>query len=361
MKKSWMRAGLALTAAGAMGLGMGGTAFADDPKDGPTQVTVTAGPGWMVNGADNSSVSRVEAGIMSLTPKAGGDAALAYCIDIHHPLDVTQLYQEGTWDNSNVANLDKVNWVLNNAYPTKSGADLAKAAGADASGLDEKTLDQAAYTATQTSVWSFTDDFVLNTDKATDEGDAVNGVVAAEYSYLTKNATKMPEPSNEITLDGPKKFDTSTRGGPFKVNAPGETKLDVKGAKAVDANDKEIKSVKPGEKFWLLPDDGTDSVTMTMTSDVVQQTGSVFLGTGTPAASKDVKHDQPQKLILAKAIPGQVSKNVSFELENGDTLPVTGMSLTNSALVGLGLLLAGAAAIVVLRRRKVAATWGDAK
>ncbi|ADD45710.1 thioester domain-containing protein [Stackebrandtia nassauensis] len=360
MKKTWMRAGVALTAAAALGVGLAGTAHADDEKE-PVKATPTTESGWKVNGGDGSSVGQISASRIYLTT-ADGTKSPVYCIDIHTRLDTTHEYEEGSWEESGVANLPLVQWILHNSYPNVAPADLAEAAGADVAGLDEKTLEQAAYTATQTAIWNKTDGFKLDAADSTAEGAEIDALVTAIDKYLVESAEEMPEPTKEFTLDGPDAWDASEKSDAFKLTAPGGTaKVKAEGAKIVDENDKELSEVKSGQEFYLIPDDGAEKITLTATSEYSTPSGSVFLTTGQPVeAAKELKTDKSQRLILAKALPGETGAEWEFELDDSGTLPVTGMSLTNSLLAGAGLLLVGALAVVVMRRRRVASSWGDA-
>lgn len=367
MKKTWMRVGVAAAAVGALGIGMVGTASADEPEaPNPTRGEVVTESGWTVHGAEGSSVDKVRASHIWLQPEEGGDPLETYCIDIHTQLKPQYTYEESTWDDSGVANLELVQWVLHNGYPSMSGADLAEAAGADVEGLGDETLDDIAYTATQTAVWTLTDEFKLSEKDATEADENVDKAVLAVNNYLVDNAEKMPEPSTEITIDGPEVINTAEKAGPFTVNTPGgEAAVEIKGGKIVDENDEELETVADGGEFWIIPDDDAAEITVDAKSQVAQPTGSVFMaieGNNEPHATKESKLSkvESQRLILAASLEGEVEVTQTYKTETEDTLPVTGMSLTNSLMVGAGLLLAGAAALVIFKRRRVAATWGDA-
>lgn len=358
MKKSWMRAGVALTAAGAMAFGFAGTANAEEPVTASPEV----GEGWEVYGGEGSSVKKIHASRIYLTPTGTDDKSPVYCVDIHTKLDKTHQYAEGSWDESGVANLGLVQWILHNSYPNVAPADLAKNAKVDAAGLDEATLEQAAYTATQTAIWTKTDNFALKDGDSTEQNEAVDAVVSGINKYLVDSAKDMPEPTGKLEIDGPEGWDTSEKGGPFKLSTGGgPAAVKAEGAKIVDENDKELTEVADGQEFYLIPDDGAETIKLSATSQFSTPTGSVFLTTGQPAeGQRDLKTPDSQRLILAKSLPGETGAEWTFELEGDDTLPVTGMSLTNSLLSGAALLLIGAAVVFVLRRRRVAASWGDA-
>lgn len=359
MNKTWMRAGVAVAAAGALGIGMAGTAHADE--DAPTKGSVTVDNGWKVNGGEGSSVHKVEAGRIWLTPEGKQAPVETYCIDIHTNLNTDHIYQEGAWDESEVANLELVQWVLHHGYPTLDGAALAEAAGAKVDGLDDETLAQIGYTATQTAVWTYTDEFVLAED-ATDQDEAIDAAVAAISDYLVANAEATPENPAEVSITGPNVINTAEKTGPFTVTTPGDVAtLTIKGGKIVDENDNELTEVPNGGQFWIIPEDAASEIVIDAVSTVAQPTGSVFLATDQSTDELSAKSVvESQKLILGASIEGEVHTEITFKTETSNTLPLTGMSLTNSLILGAGLLLAGAVALVIFKRRRTAATWGDA-
>ena len=360
MNKTWMRAGVAVAAAGALGIGMAGIAHADDND--PARGTVSTERGWTVNGGDGSSAGAVSASRIWLTPEGSDTAVETYCIDLHTSLITSHVYQEGNWDESEVKNLPKVQWVLHNGYPSVDGATLADNAGADVAGLDDATVEQVAYTATQTAVWTLTDDFVL-ADDATKDGDAaIDSAVKTVSDYLVSNAADMPEVPDEIVIDGPQVINTAEKAGPFTVTTPGgAAQLTITGGKIVDENDNELTEVPNGGQFWILPEDDADSVVIDAVSSIVKPTGSVFMAIDENSSEMTTESViKSQKLILGGSIEGEAHLTITFETETDNTLPVTGMSLTNTLILGAALALAGAIALIVFKRRRTAATWGDA-
>jgi len=357
MKNNWLRATVALSAAGALGVGMAGTANADEEEPAPIQGIVTTQPGWGVTGGPNATR-------ISITPDGASESILAYCIDINTSLHEEFIYAEGAWDETNVASLPEVQWILHNSYPTVDPAALAEAAGVGLDGVEDP--EGAAYTATQTAIWSLTDGFALDeSDPVTArEGDGAeeDAAVLAIYNYLTTTATQMPEPVTELTFDGPTSGDLSEKIGPFSATSPGgDVALEIEGGKLVDADDNEITSVPNGGEFYILPDEGVTDITVTGTATVTVPTGTVFLSTGElHSVSTMSAGDESQKLILAGVVEGETAADLKITVTGDNTLPVTGMSLTNSLLLGAALLAAGVAALVIIRRRRTAATWGDA-
>ncbi|CAM3501734.1 Cys-Gln thioester bond-forming surface protein [Stackebrandtia soli] len=357
MNNNWMRAGVAAAAAGVLALGMAGTATAEDDIPAPTRGSVVVEPGWIANGTEDAE----RVGRIFLKPEGSETLLPTYCIDLMTPLDSSHMYESGEWTESNVANLALVQWVLHNGYPTADPAALAEAAGADLTDIPD--VNGVAYTATQTAVWHFTDGFNLNVDDATDEHAAVDAAVAAIYTYLTENAAEMPEPVSDIIFDGPSTGDVTEKIGPFTVTTPGgDVELTIDGGKLVDADDNEITSLPNGGEFYINPDDGVENITVKAKGQIAQPTGSVFMTTDQPAEGfSTLSKDDSQKLILGTSLEGETEAEMTLEVSGGDnTLPVTGMSLTTSIILGAVILAAGGALLVVMRRRRVAATWGDA-
>lgn len=364
MKKNWLRAAVALTAAGALGIGMTGTAVADDEEPAPIRGDVTTSAGWRVNHDGGSTL----AAMIYINPEGSDFDVIAYCIDIETSLQTRFIYEEGEWDESNVANLPQVQWVLHNSYPTVEPATLLDNAGFETE-LDESEAMRVAYTATQAAVWSFTDGITLDLDDpvsgsgSEQPGPDADAAVTAVYEYLTTNAVEMPEPVTDITFDGPTSGDLSEKIGPFSVTTPGgDAALEIEGGRLVDADDNDVETVPSGGEFYILPDEGVSQITVTATATVTVPTGTVFLSTGEErgASTNSSPGDESQKLILAGVVSGETQAELQIEVTGEPKLPVTGMSLTNSLLLGAALLIAGAVALVVIRRRRTAATWGDA-
>jgi len=359
MKKNWLRAAVALSAAGALGLGMAGTASAEEDQPTAIRGAVETEPGWNVINAGGSGQ---QAARIFITPEGSDQRVEAYCIDLHTSLKTEFLYEEGAWDESNVGNLPQVQWILHNSYPSATPANLAEAAGADLTELAEGDHVFAAYTATQAAIWHFTDQFELAEGDSTNKGDVEDAAVSAIYDYLVANATEMPEPITELTFDGPTTGDMSEKIGPFSVTTPGgDATLSIEGGRLVDADDNEIDTVANGGEFYIRPDDGVTDITVTGTATVTTPTGTIFLATDEQAAMGTfASKDESQKLILAEVIQGETAAELQISVTGEPRLPVTGLSLTNSLLLGAALLIAGAVALVIIRRRRTAATWGDA-
>lgn len=282
----------------------------------------------------------------------GGKNVTAFCIDFHTKIALGKEYGEGTWDASHVKQLGKVQWVLTHGYPNADPDELLTAAGATVpEKTDAPTLAKLLYFGTQTAVWHFSDGIEL--------GDYVDGknllakpqyeVVKKVRGYLVTNATDQPEPKPSLTIS-PEKGKTVAAGakaGPFTVEGPaGKIALSVEGGQAVDADGKPVTGTTNGGKFWLTRD-GAGAVKVAATGTGSLSFGRVFLYKGdTPA----------QKLILGGTTGEKVTTKAEASFEQapaGPSLPVTGDSTTMVIGVGILLLVAGAATVLIVRRRKV--------
>jgi TQXA domain-containing protein/LPXTG-motif cell wall-anchored protein len=346
-----------------------------------------------------SNHGNVSVGEMSLNFDDGSET-LAYCIDIETPLvidkDRTVEYEEGTWGESEVHDLRKVQWVLLHAYPTVKPGDLVKAAKADATGIDEDRLGELAYIATQVSVWRFSDGAKF-TDAVTDQHHVFDTVeqnlLDAVYAYLTTSATDEQEPAATLSISPANATAVAgEKAGPFKITGPaGAIPLTAAGGTAVDKANKAITSAANGDEFYLTRTSAGD-VTVSAKVDVKISTGRVFLYKGEFKNRANKAYGQPpaksQKLILAGSQPGtpleakatakftpghspspspsatspspgtptpttSVSATPTPVPGTGGSLPKTGAPTLVAIGVGVALLAGGAVAVWLVRRRRV--------
>lgn len=233
----------------------------------------------------------------SLALKLEGEKVPVYCIDFHTPVAKNAPYDEGTWSESEVKNLNKVQWVLTKGYPNGDAAALLKAADASGDGMRESTRDKLLYFATQTSVWHFSDGINLG---AWDDRRGLTerreyDVIKKVYDYLTTNAVGVPEPKSELSVDPASATAIAgAKAGPFTVKGPaGEIKVTVTGGAAVDANGAPVSVTTNGGQFWLT---GTEAgkAAVTLTAEGSVSFGRVFLFRG--------NKDKHQKLILGGTV-----------------------------------------------------------
>ncbi len=330
-----------------------------------------------------------------------------YCIDFHTPVATGQPYDEGTWSESEVKNLNKVQWVLTKGYPNGDAAKLLDAAGASANGLDTRTRDKLLYFGTQTAVWHFSDSVNLGDWSRDIRGlteQRQYDVVKKVYDYLTKNAVGVPEPKGELSVDPANATAIAgEKAGPFTVKGPaGEIKVTVTGGAAVDANGNPVSVTTNGGQFWLT---GTEAgkAAVSLTAEGAVSFGRVFLFRGnkdkhqklilggtvgeklnagaeatftsvqqpTPSASVSTPAEEQPSPSASVSTPAEeeptpsasVSTPAGEESEspapsttpvasNGD-LPLTGSSTAVVIGGGVLLLVAGAVALVMVRRRRV--------
>jgi TQXA domain-containing protein/LPXTG-motif cell wall-anchored protein len=314
-----------------------------------------------------------------------GHRALAYCIDLHHPLATGKEYDEGTWSEAEVDQLAKVQWVLLHGYPTVEPGDLLSAAGVDAGSANRRWLEAVAYTATQVSVWHFSDGAVL-----TGRGDfkpETYAAIKAVYDYLTSHATDVPEPKATLTIT-PGSVDTAelgTKAGPFTVAGPsGEITLTATGGQAVDAAGAQLTSVVNAGQFYLVRDTPGE-VSVTAHAKATHSTGRVFLFKGekprqklilagtagdelnaaakatfqpptehtpSPSPSQSTPSPTPSQTAPGTPTPSATAPGGSGS-GGGGRLPTTGAPVAFAIGAGALLMVGGAVALLLVRRRRL--------
>ncbi|MGX7823532.1 Cys-Gln thioester bond-forming surface protein [Actinokineospora sp. 24-640] len=328
----------------------------------------------------------------------GGGHLKVYCVEINVGATDQQDMVEVPWDgypNANSpfhVNRGKLNWVLHHGFPVKNIAELNKLdLGWSQDGLEQ----HEAVSATQAAIWHFSDGVELDKDDPSDRDDA-NQDIWALYEYLTTEAVDQgmqPTPVLEInpeTVEG----ETGELVGPFTVTTNGQiTKILgelPEGVQLTDADGNEVKvtDIDDGTKLFLkIPADaeagnGTFGLTTLSKVDV----GRLFVGedyakhpaqslivaqsaeTKVEAMAKgvwSVARTVPPTTTTATTVPTTTTAPVTTAPPTttsvapapvpSDELPNTGASILVPILVGLGLLGAGAGALIYQRRRKSAA------
>ncbi|GIF12562.1 thioester domain-containing protein [Actinoplanes teichomyceticus] len=315
----WARTALAAVAGGALLLGSATPAAADEPVTGVPTTMPGGGVTLLLN------EKRMSIGGLSLSIQEQQGVPV-YCIDFHTPVATKQKYVEGTWDQSEVKNLNKVQWTLAHGYPNGDAAKLLAAAGVQAGGLTDASRDKLLYFATQTAVWHFSDGITLGGWQAgrslTDQ--ASYDVIKKVYDYLTTNAVDQPEPTSELAVaPGSATAKAGEKAGPFTVKGPADAiKVTVTGGSAVDVDGNPISATTNGGQFWLTAEQA-GKATVKVTAEDSVSFGRVFLYSG----GKD-KH---QKLILGSSVGKTVTAEAEATFTAAPVAPSASSSSSSSA------------------------------
>jgi TQXA domain-containing protein/LPXTG-motif cell wall-anchored protein len=292
--------------------------------------------------------------------------------------------------------------VLLHGYPQGKPTALLSAAGVTAAELEEDRLRELLYVATQVAVWHFSDGAALAGNPAGQKAFSADefAVVQGVYSYLTTGEDTAPEPEAGLAIDpASAKGAVGGKAGPFTVTGPsGEITLTVQGWQAVDAAGRPITTIADNGKLFLVRDTPGD-VTVTAFAQSTHTTGRVFLYRGGHGGYG--QHDQRQKLILAGTVNAKMSATATAAFAapgshpspkpsagvtaspgpsggvdggptptptasasspapaggtGGGSLPLTGASTMAALGAGVLLLVGGAVAVLLVRRRRVSFT-----
>jgi len=377
--RRWARIALAAVAGGALALG------AVAPANAADKIGVARSTGTSVKLMLNGKVFTQS----KLALEIDGKTVPAFCIDFHTKVALNKNYQEGTWGESQVGNLGKVQWVLTHGYPNADAAKLLTSAGATVPAGAK--ADDLLYFGTQIAIWHFSDGVTL--------GDWVAGkgllakeqydVVKKVRDHLVTNATDQPEPKAELSVDpASAKAVVGEKAGPFTVKGPaGDITVAVSGGSAVDAAGKPVTTITNGGQFWLTAT-GAGEAKVTVSAEGSVSFGRVFLFTGNYAAQKLILGGSTGETVTAKAqaaftapaespspsapvespspsVPAESSSpsapaespaspapSTSPAGGSGD-LPLTGSPIAAAIAGGVALLAAGAVGVLLFRRRKL--------
>lgn len=263
---------------------------------------------------------KIGAGLMTLELESG-ETLLVYCVDFANPTSPGNKYAEGEWGSTWPSGDDavkrraKIKWLLLNSYPTKSVADLKKAAGVD--DLDAKE----AAAATQAAIWHFSDKVDLKDDGQKD--------ITKLYEYLIGKASDAdnaePKISLQLTPGEQSGSPAANPGiGPFtvKTNAQGKTidaalKNAPQGTKLVDKSGNPVTKAGNGDELYVKPADGSDKGSAT-----VQVSGTSTLDAGRVFNGKNQHNDKAsQKLILAQQKPVKAEADAKASWASKGALP----------------------------------------
>ncbi|GAA1685178.1 thioester domain-containing protein [Glycomyces endophyticus] len=347
----------------------GGPVFAQEEAE-PITGVPSAEPGLELRGRLDGERFDVWANLLGLTPDGSEETYTVYCIDIRTPLDTESPYAEGDWEESGVANLESVRWVLFNGYPNIGAADLIEASGGEVNPdwTDAETA-EVAYAGTQAAVWHFTDDWELLTDNPVKGGnDGEDEAVLKVYEHLTEDTGRVPDPSEFVVdLEGEEDAGYEDgRFGPYTVRSnAGPVALEAEGGRLEQANGDPVESLEDGDEFWIVLEEDSSEITVTGTAAYDLPVGRVFLATTEASLSGDAANrvisGDSQKLILAEPREGEVPAEWKFALDaptdrpsesgGGAQLPETGANLTVAFAAGLALLVGGLTATAFAKRR----------
>lgn len=340
----------------------------------------------------------------------GGNTLRMYCVEIKVNLRHGETMVETPWDqfpNPDSPfhdNRGKIHWVLQNGYPSVDTDALEEAIGADTltDGLSEKE----AITGTQAAVWRFSDDKELQRPNATKADEATDHDVLALYDYLTGEAKDIEEPTPTLEL-APETASgqAGERIGPFTVATTGEVSeltTDLPdGTTLTDADGNELSTsdITDGSEIYVdVPADmsaGNASFEIKATGHVntgrlfvagnyeerkaqsliVAQSEDVSLSAGatatwqaapttttppeetTSSTPPQTTSSAPTSSTTSAAPPAPTTTEAPpAPVSNEDDLALTGASIMTPLLIGVGLVVAGAGALVFQRRRKNSTT-----
>ncbi|MEU4740708.1 thioester domain-containing protein [Actinosynnema sp. NPDC023658] len=411
------RLGAAILGAGLVLMSALPAAAADKPKVEPYDGANEPGMGVylerggeLLDGNDREDGKQAfNASLIGLRLTNGSDkqTAKAYCVELPTPLQDGTPLEEVPWgqhpnpDTKFKENAAKINWVLQNSYPA---LDAAKAY--EQYGLNPKNKESILIAATQAAVWHFSDGVNLRKDNATTEDEdvydgTVDDLAFKVYEYLTTKAEDLAEPKPTLSIEpGELSGKAGEKIGPFTVaTTASEAILTAElpaGVSIVDANGNPLSVVDPDAlnaaseptkvaEVWVKVDSGVEpgEVEFTVSASAKLRSGRLFV-------SSDSRH-KTQSLIIAQSedfpvtatakakwVEGTVvtttteattttaptttttteapttTTTVAAGGGNNDNLASTGASIFVPLAIGIGLLAAGAGALLFLRRKRAA-------
>ena len=318
MKTSWTRAAIATAAVAAVTAGLVGAAAAQPNPDAAAQdnpVFENPNPSRQslfmealssVNGTVDGEKGQWDVANSVLSPEegAGGDEAMGYSIDMDTEYFPDMVYEERYWKDVSVDNLEYIQWLMLNGYPSVEADTLAEEAGVNGALDDEQEKDAAAI-ATQSAVWNYAHEFDLDRSEPTPHDETYNDVVLGIYDHMLENAGKEHQPWHGIEITGP---DIVKPEDPFRLDTfPDATTVtvDVVGGEAVNGDGDEIARVDSGEEFYVNPDEDADEVVIETYAEGVMPVGKLYELDG---------EDGPELMILAQPIEERVFANYRYDM-----------------------------------------------
>ncbi|WP_199430681.1 Cys-Gln thioester bond-forming surface protein [Qaidamihabitans albus] len=331
----------------------------------------------------------------------GGSMLHMYCVEINVRIDRGQDMVETPWDeypNEDSPfhdNREKINWVLQHGYPAVDVDALEQQLTENGSNLNNGLDKREAIAGTQAAVWHFSDAKELNKKSPVPHDKEAGEDVAALYDFLTDGKLEVEgEPAPTLDLSPAEATgDAGERIGPFTVSTTGEiTELNSDlpdGAKLtdVDGNELAMSDVADGTDIYVdVPEDAADgNGEFSIKANGHVNTGRLFVGAkyddkkaqslivaqsektdltaaataswkGAPATTAPPEETTttapPTSTTTSNAVaPPATETPVNPQADSGP-LAQTGVSALTPILIGAGLVIAGAAALLLQRRRK---------
>ncbi|WP_067602542.1 thioester domain-containing protein [Nocardiopsis listeri] len=388
--RAFSRAGVAVSAAAFLALGLAAPAAADNDDVVRAQYTSNHQSGVTVH-MDGRTIGT---NLFNLDIEAGGKA-ITYCIDIETGIRSDAWYNEDDWANypGKGAFADsepgKVLWILQNGYPALSGSELATAAGTNIRVSDEEALG-----ATQAAIWHFSNGASLDQRN--------KPAVKAVYDHLVENAEELAQSPASLSVSpdsatgkagetvGEFVISTTASEIPVTLDAPDGVELvDVETGEAVttvDNGDKvgfavpedseagqasfSLETTSTIQRGRLFKGEDPNKATQTLITAEDTET-SVQTGAGVEWSAADQPTPEPEPEPEPEPTPDETDEpspkpTPTDEPEEDDkpapgkedepTLPVTGGALAGLVAAGIAALGAGGGAIYLSRKRKA----GDA-
>ncbi|MEJ3403871.1 SpaA isopeptide-forming pilin-related protein [Rathayibacter sp. YIM 133350] len=232
-------------------------------------------------------------------------STLSYCVEAAIPIAILEPYQTASWSDASRnefnANAAEVQWILQNAYPAFTGAQLSATTGI--TGI----TDQDAITATQFAIWNLTDPalaggrlFPSPTTVPQDVATYPRSTVIQQLMvWLLDHAEATgTEPVSvlDITPDDPT-APAGTLAGPFVVETTSPTGATVTvdaGAVVDDDGDPITGPIGDDDSFWIDARSLPPGTNVTISATV--QNAPILPGTIITSATPDVR---TQDIIVA--------------------------------------------------------------
>jgi TQXA domain-containing protein len=270
--------------------------------------------------------------------RADGTTGAVYCVQSDVDVVANVDYADAAW--RDIANLDKVAWILAHSVPAITPEALTAAVDA-ATGTTITPYDvYEAQGITQLAIWHLTDGFDFDNVRTAQRTQYNLGNTGSDidldrlrvlYDYLTGPAnTGSPAPSASVSFDGSAAHRVGERYGPITVTTSG-THVPVvfegpKGTRVVDASGATVTTVEDQQQLYVhIPADepaGSARLADTNPGAVLPQADLLF-AVGRTA----------QALIVAKPIAGPATDALTIRwTASATTSPASSSSASSSSV-----------------------------